>query len=381
MYERILKLDSSKKSFFLWGQRQVGKTSLLKSRFPDALVIDLLKSDEFMEFSLHPYHLRERLSLAKPGSWVIIDEVQKVPQLLDEVHWLIENKKMKFGLCGSSARKLRKGHANLLGGRALRYELYGFSAWELKGDFSLKQALNAGYIPNHYLSSDYVPHLKSYVTDYLKEEILAEGLIRNLPQFSRFLEVASLCDSEILNYSNIGRECGVSPKTAQSYYEILADTLVGNFCPAYSRRPKRRTVQSPRFYFHDVGVVNSLIHRRDIDFKSEVFGKAFENWVFHELTCYNQYFQKDQNWSYWRLTTGVEVDFVLNSLELAIEVKGTERVTSDHLKGLREFKNEHPNIKQRVVVSLEKHSRKTEDGILILPYITFIEMLYEGELY
>jgi predicted AAA+ superfamily ATPase len=380
MYQRKLDLSSVKRTFFLWGQRQTGKSSLLKSTFGKQHYVDLLKSDEFLTFSQRPETLRERLAPLRRGTIVILDEVQKVPQLLDEVHSLIEDKGLIFGLAGSSARKLKRGRANLLGGRARRYELRGFSAAELDGDFNLVRMLTRGYLPAFYLDDEFALSHRSYVGDYLKEEVLAEGLTRNLPVFSRFLETAALADTEILNFSNIGREVGVSPKTAAAHYEVLVDTLIGSFLPAYVKRMKRRTVQSPKFYFHEVGIVNSLSRRSSIEQGSSIFGKAFENWVFHELQCFLLYAQSDLPLSYWKLTTEAEVDFVLGSMEIAIEAKSSERVSADHLKGLRELKDDFPRVRQRVVVCLEKHVRVTEDGIWIVPFQEFIRRLWSNPL-
>lgn len=379
MYKRLLDLSQCTKSFFLWGQRQTGKSSLLRATFPDALYIDLLRSDEFLTFSSRPSLLRERTATLKKGQITVIDEVQKVPLLLDEVHHLIESKRIQFALCGSSARKVKRGHANLLGGRARRFELYGLSAVELGDDFDLLKMVNRGYLPSHYLDDDYFSALESYVGDYLKEEILAEGLTRSVSVFTRFLEVAALGDTEILNFSNVARETGVTVKTAQAHYEILVDTLTGALLPAYTKRIKRRTRHSPKFFFHDVGVVNYLVRRRHIEVKTPTFGKAFENWVFHELTCYLKYAKVSGEISYWQLTTGIEVDFIIGDMKVAIEAKGTDHVTSDHLKNLRELKRDFKSVKHLVVVCLETHERKTEDGILILPYSSFLTRLWQGE--
>lgn len=380
MYARLLDLTKSKKSFFLWGQRQTGKSSLLKKQFPSAHYIDLLDSSEYLDYSSQPSLFAERLVNFKSGTLVIVDEVQRVPLLLNEIHKLIETKKIIFGLCGSSARKLKRGQANLLGGRALRYELLGFSAYELGQDFKLTDFLNRGYLPSHYLDSDYYLSLRSYVGDYLKEEIFSEGLVRNLPTFTRFLEVAAIGDSEIINNSNIGRETSVSSKTVQSYFDILVDTLVGQYLPAYTKKPKRRIIQSPKFYFHDVGVVNFLAHRKNLKPKTSEFGKAFENWIFHELQCFIKYSLSDYPLSFWQLTTGVEVDFILGDMQIAIEAKSTEKVNDGHLKNLREIKKDYPSIKERIVVSLDRSTRRTEDGILILPYKEFIKRLWQNPL-
>lgn len=381
MYKRTLNLRNPKKSFFLWGQRQTGKSSLLRDTFePAAHFINLLESDTFLEYATRPSLLRERLNHLKAGDIVIIDEVQKIPPLLDEIHNLIETKKIVFGLCGSSARKLKRGHGNLLGGRARRYELFGFSAHELKEDFDLTRLLTRGYLPSFYLDEDYRQSHHSYISDYLKEEILAEGLTRSISIFSSFLETASFSDTEVINFSNIAREVGVSVKTAQAHFEILEDTLTGGFLPAYTKKMKRRTRQSPKFYFFDVGVVNFLAKRKNLTPKSSDFGKAFENWVYHELKCYKSYVKNELDLSYWALTTGVEVDFILNDMEVAIEAKSSQNIVSDHFKNLRELKKDFPKIKSRYIVSLEKQVRTTEDGITVLPYKEFISRLWEGEL-
>ncbi len=380
MYARILKLNSSKKSFFLWGQRQTGKSTLLKKTFPKDSYINLLHSDEFLSYSSKPSLLRERFRLKKPGSLIIIDEVQKVPLLLDEVHNLIEDNGLIFGLCGSSARKLKRGQANLLGGRARRYELLGLSAHELGKAFDVVKLLNHGYLPSHYLDNDYFLSLQSYVGDYIKEEILAEGLTRNLPVFSRFLEVAAIGDTEVLNYSNIAREIALSSNTIQSYYEIIQDTLIGTLLPAYTKKVKRRVIRSPKFYFNDVGIVNYLAGRQNMLPRSREFGKAFENWIFHELKCFQKYSLSEYPLSYWQLTTGVEVDFILGDMKIAIEAKSSSNINDSHLKNLRELKKEYPTIKERILVCMEKQTRITSDGIVILPITEFISRLWANPL-
>ncbi len=381
MIKRLLSLPkNTKESFFLWGPRQTGKSSLLQEMYPDSLRIDLLKTDEFMRFTTSPSLLREEIAPYSTGQRIIIDEVQKVPALLDEVHWLIENKKAAFGLCGSSARKLRRGHANLLGGRAVRYELFGFVSEELQTEFDLVRMLNHGYLPRHYLSASPQRLLRSYVGDYLKEEIAAEGYVRNLPAFSNFLTSASLSDGEIVNFSTISRDCGVSSPVVKEYFQILVDTLLGTFLPAYVRRPKRRVIQTPKFYFFDVGVVNNLAKRGALNPGGELFGKAFENWVFHELCAHRQYSELFYDLAYWRLTSGAEVDFIINDMDYAVEAKATQNINSDHLKGLRQLLLDHPKVKRRIIVSLEKRARKTEDGIEILPYKEFSNRLWKDGL-
>jgi predicted AAA+ superfamily ATPase len=377
MYKRSIDLSKITTSFFLWGPRQVGKSSLLRMDLPNAVWIDLLHSENFIKYQQDPSRLRQELIKLNPNqNWIVIDEVQKNPELLDEVHWLIENRHLKFALCGSSARKLKRGHANLLGGRALRRELFGLTANELGVDFDLEKILNRGFIPNHLMNADYPDRLRSYCSDYLKEEIFAEGLVRNLPAFSTFLNVASFSDTEQVEFSSIASDVGVSAPTIKSYFEILEDTLIGQFVQSYRKRPKRRIQTSPKFYFFDVGVVNSLAKRRELEMGSELFGKAFENWVFHELRCFKAYKDPDLEISYWKLTEGREVDFILNDLECAIEVKSSDRISDKHLKGLRELKIEHPQVKRLVLVCNENVSRSTSDKIDILSVSDFITQLW-----
>ncbi|MFH1838534.1 MAG: DUF4143 domain-containing protein [Candidatus Kuenenbacteria bacterium] len=379
MYKRLLKLPiHPKQSFFLWGPRQTGKTTLLKETYPRALRIDLLKSEILMRYLQHPAFFREEIMALNPKQLIIVDEIQKAPILLDEIHYLIQEKNFIFGLCGSSARKLRRGHANLLGGRAIRYELLGLIALELANDFNLLRMLNAGPLPNHYANQQYQRAVQSYVDDYLREEILQEGLIRRLPIFSDFLRMAAIGDTEITNLSNIARESGISATTVRDHYSILVDTLMGAFVPAYTARAKRRIIQAPKFYFYDIGVVNVLAKRGIIQPGSELFGKAFENWIFHELSAHVCYGKQRYDISYWRLSTGTEVDFILGKAEVAIEVKGKEKINSHDLKGLRDFKHEYPHVKHCIVVSLEKTARLTSDNILILPYQKFIKQLWQG---
>ncbi|MBW2421358.1 MAG: ATP-binding protein [Deltaproteobacteria bacterium] len=339
MFTRNLHLPPpGTESFFLWGPRQTGKSTLLKQSYPDGRWIDLLKAEEFRRYLARPELLRQEIEAESPPparQQIVIDEIQKVPALLDEVHWLIENRGLHFALCGSSARKVKRGAANLLGGRALRFELHGLTAGELGREFDLDRMLNHGYLPRIYEASRPRRLLDAYVADYLKEEVASEGLVRNLPTFSEFLDVASLSDGEIVNFSNIARECGVSSHTTKSHFQILEDTLLGRWLPTYRKRPKRRVIRAPKFYFVDVGVVNRLAKRGELSPGSELYGKAFENWVFHELSSFASYREFDGGLSYWRLASGIEVDFVLGDMEIAIEAKSSARITRDHLKGLR----------------------------------------------
>ncbi|MBN2498798.1 MAG: ATP-binding protein [Deltaproteobacteria bacterium] len=382
MFERVIQLPGvDEETFFLWGPRQTGKTTLLRARYPDSLWIDLLKAEEYRRYIEHPEWLRQEIDKLGVSPHVVIDEVQKVPHLLDEVHWLIENRGMRFALCGSSARKVRRGHANLLGGRAIRRELFGLTSAELGEDFELDRLLNHGALPRHYLSDR--PHrlLDAYVSGYLKEEVAAEGLVRRLPTFSAFLEVAALSDTELVNFSSIARECGVSNQTIRAYFQILEDTLLATWLPAYQKRPKRRVIRSPKFYFNDLGVVNFLARRGELRQGSELYGKAFESWCLHELRAYNAYTEAYAELSYWRLASGIEVDFIINHMQVAIEAKSARKIQSDHLKGLRHLREDHPELGRCVLLCLEDKARKTPDGIEILPAADFARRLWDGEIF
>jgi predicted AAA+ superfamily ATPase len=376
MFRRGLRLPpAGRETFFLWGPRQTGKTTLLRDTYSDSAIwLDLLKADEYRRYLERPETLREELAaIPKPGQ-VVIDEVQKIPALLDEVHWLHEHRKVRFALCGSSARTVRRGGGNLLGGRAIRYELFGLTASEIGKDFDLVRMLNHGYLPTHYESDAPDRQLAAYVGDYLKEEVAAEGLVRNLAVFSSFLGVAALADGELVNFTNIARECGVSSPTVKGHFGILEDTLLGAWLPGYTRRPKRRVIAAPKFFFADVGVVNHLAKRGRMVPGSELFGKAFENWVFHELRAAISYGTHRHELSYWRLASGIEVDFIVGQMSLAVEAKATAKVTANHLKGLRHLHDDHPRVR-RVMVSLEPRRRHTDDGIEILPVKAFVDDL------
>jgi uncharacterized protein len=381
VFKRSLALPAAgAETFFLWGPRQSGKTTLLREAYPGARWLDLLKSDELRRYGDRPELLRQELQ-AEPANQVVIDEIQKIPALLDEVHWLIENTSTRFALCGSSARKLKRGAANLLGGRALRYELFGMTAFELGNEFDLDRMLNRGYLPRIYVAERAGRMLAAYVADYLREEIAAEGLVRNLPVFSRFLDAAALSDGDLVNASHIARDCGVSTPTVQSYFEILVDTLLGRWLPAYTKRPKRRVIQGPKFFFADVGVVNQLAKRGALARGGELYGKALENWVFHELTAAIAYRESTSTLSYWRLASGIEVDFVIDDVRVAIEVKASANISGDHLKGLRAIAKDHPRVSRRIVVCLEPRRRNTDEGIEILPIDAFLKEVASGSLF
>lgn len=365
-------------SAFLWGARQTGKSTLLKKLFPDSPKYDLLLSSEFGRLQANPSLMLEELLANPPGNKpVIIDEIQKIPRLLDDIQWLIVNHNIQFILCGSSARKLKRSCANLLGGRALRYELFPLVYPEIP-NFDLLRALNHGLLPRHYLSERPYALLESYVGEYLKEEIAAEALTRNIPAFSRFLEAAAFSNGEAVVYTNIASECGVSASTVKEYFEILVDTLIGRFIPSFQKRPKRRIIHAPRFYYFDVGLANYFLKRKSIAPKSEVFGKAFEHFIYQEIAAHSHYSNIKYPISYWHTSSGLEVDFILGDHEIAIEVKGVDQVSQHHLKGIKAFEEEY-TTKKKMIVSMDSKPRQLDSGILVLPWEQFLQKLWGGE--
>jgi predicted AAA+ superfamily ATPase len=364
------------RSAFLWGPRRVGKSFWIRHELPDAPLIDLLQSDVYAEYAARPAILRERFGKTRHPV-VVIDEVQKVPALLDEVHWLIENRRQGFLLTGSSARKLRRGHANLLAGRAWRRQMLPLTFPEVD-DLDLEQVMVSGLLPPHFLSAHPIEDLRAYVGDYLKEEIAAEALTTNVPAFAEFLRVAAFTSSELLNYTNIARETGVSAKVVRSYLEILEDTHLGYRVAPWTKARKRRVILTEKFYLFDVGVANHLA-RRTPRLGSPEFGKAFEHFIFMELRAYQAYRQPDLELRYWRTASGFEVDFVIGEMDLAVEVKGGTRVHEGDLTGLHALGEEH-RVKRRVVVSLERQPRTVAPGIEVLPWRTFLTRLWAGDL-
>lgn len=377
MLKRILKLEEIKDdSLFLWGSRQTGKSTLLAALFPEARLYDLLRTDVRLALQIRPSLLREECQMMDAGDVVIIDEVQKVPALLDEVHWLIENKGLRFILSGSSARKLRRSGANLLGGRALKRTLFPLVSAEIP-DFNLGHALNNGMLPRHYLTDDPSRRIQAYIGDYLQQEIIEEAVIRQLDAFTRFLQVAALSDTEIVNYTNIAQDCGVSSKTVKEYFSILEETMLGFYLPAFTRVVKRRLIQSPKFYYFDVAIPNHLLHRVPLQPGTDVYGHALEHFVIQELRAYLSYCHgEDKRLSYWRtLDNKYEVDAVIGDAEIGIEVKSSDNITSHDTKGLKAFGEEHPQAKL-FLLSLETHPRLL-NGIEVWPVEQFLSRLWE----
>jgi predicted AAA+ superfamily ATPase len=362
----------AKKTHFLFGPRQTGKTSLIRHTVRTKRLYNLLESDTYLSLSREPWRLRQEIPDAT--SVVVIDEIQKIPSLLDEVQWLIEERGVRFLLTGSSARKLRHGGVNLLGGRARSRTLHPLVACEL-GEVDLLKALSFGTLPSVYFSDSPREDLRSYTGDYLREEIAHEGLARSVPAFSRFLEVAALCNGKMLNFSQIASDAQVPRTTVHEYFAILKDTLIGYELPAWGVAKNRKPLTTSKLYFFDGGVARALQGRGQLDEKAADFGEAFEAWLFHELKAWADY-RADGDVKYWRTTSGFEVDFILGEA-VGVEVKAKRRVDPTDLKGLRALRDE-TGLKRLVVVSLEARARVI-DGIEVLPWRDFLRRLWRDE--
>jgi len=377
--ERILKFEIlENNAFFLWGARKTGKTTYLKNQYSEALYIDLLKTDTTQKYELNPNLLREEIIASKP-ELVIIDEIQKLPRLLDEIHWCIENSDSKFILCGSSARKLMRMKANLLGGRAWRYEMFPLTTLEIGDDFDLLRAMNHGLIPQHYFSNYPVKFLESYVLDYLSHEIKAEAMVRNVPAFHRFLEVAAISNSEIINFSSIARDCGVSSVTVKDYFQILQDTLLGFMLPPFTKKIKRIPIESAKFYFFDMGITRALRRMLIIQEGSVEFGHFFEHFILMEIRAFLSYFCCYKNIYFWRTACGKEVDLVIGEAEWAIEIKTSKQKSMKEFKGLLAFGEEFPNAKL-FAITFDDSKRIIDQRIVVFPWKEFLKQLWNKKL-
>jgi len=358
MYSRLLKPPDAQ-SFFLFGPRGTGKTTWVRRTFPGAVYIDLLEAELFTRLTANPQRLENLIPLDH-RDWVVIDEIQRIPDLLSEVHRLIETRQHKFALTGSSARKLRRGGVNLLGGRARTLAMHPLSSSELGGDFNLEQSLRAGHLPAAYSHPDPDKYLAGYVKTYLEEEVRQEGLTRNLGAFARFLEAAGFSQGAVLNVSEVARECGVERKVVESYFGILEDLLIGYRLPVFSRRAKRRLVAHPKFYFFDAGVFRALRPKGPLDRPEEIDGAACETLVFQELLAANDALDLGYKLFYWRSAAQQEVDFILYGARgiLAFEVKRTARVSGVHLRGLRAFLKDYPTAKSYFLYGGRRRSRE-----------------------
>lgn len=368
MYSRIIKYPDNK-SFFLFGPRGTGKTTWVKQVFPNAVYLDLLESRLFNDLLADPQRL-ENFIPDNFKDWIIIDEVQKIPELLNEVHRLIEKNKYKFILTGSSARKLRRKGPNLLAGRALNYSMHPLTAAELGKDFNLNHSLMFGNLPSVYVESNPGDYLESYIKTYLQEEIQQEGLTRNLGVFSRFLEAASFSQGSVLNISQVSRECAVERKTVENYFTILEDLLLAYRVPIFTKRAKRRLVLHPKFYFFDVGVYRTLRPMGPLDTPEEAGGISFESLFFQELLAMNDYLGLGYKIYYWKTSNNIEVDFVLygdRGLKI-FEVKRKGKITGSDLRGLKAFLNDYPSAKAYLIYGGERQMSDGSINILPLEY-------------
>ena len=369
--ERRLSLKAGR-NWLLLGPRRVGKSTFLRAHFAEAEWIDLLKTDVFFEYRSRPAILRERF--AEGGGTIVIDEVQLIPELLREVHWLIENSRRRFVLCGSSARKLRRGGVTNLAGRLSAARLHPLTASEAP-DLKLAERLQHGSLPPVVFSTDPERELRSYCGEYLKEEVQAEGLVRNLPAFARFLESAALANGELLSYASAARDCGVALKTVREYFQILVDTLLGHFLEPWTKSRKRRAILMPKFYFFDCGVPNTLLGRR-LSPKTPEFGKAFEQMMVLEAMAARDYEGKLDRLTYWRSASGFEVDLLIDS-HTACEFK-TGTVSMRDAAGILALA-EDLKLKNRWIVGLEERPRRLEAGVVVLPWREFVERLRSGD--
>jgi predicted AAA+ superfamily ATPase len=362
---------AARKSLFLFGPRQTGKTTLVRQRLAGVRVYDLLDSSVFLALGQRPGRLFEELG--PKDDLVVIDEIQRLPELLNEVQRLIEERGVRFVLTGSSARKLRRGGVNLLGGRARTRQLHPLSCRELGARFDLGRAVERGLLPSIYFSDDPAADLLAYAGTYLQQEIAAEGATRNVPAFARFLKVAALCNATVVNFTQLASDAQVARTTVYEYFDILRDTLVLHEVPAWTAARTRKPLVSSKYYFFDVGVVSSL-QGRLVRAGTPEFGVAFETWLLHELVCHRDY-AGGCAISHWRSASGFEVDFVLDD-HTAIEAKAKPNVAERELRSLRAI-GEEKGLKRLVCVSLEPRRRKLA-GVTILPYQEFLDELWAG---
>jgi uncharacterized protein len=371
---RLLNLKEllHQKSHFLFGPRQTGKTFLARRMLKHARFYDLLDSSIYLVLSQNPGRIAEEVSSS--DSIVVIDEIQRIPGLLNEVHRLIEERGIRFLLTGSSARKLRRGGVNLLGGRARTRHLHPLTYRELKGDFDLNRAMGSGLLPSIYFSDHPGADLKAYAGTYLQQEIVAESAARNIPAFSRFLGVAAFCNATIVNFTNVANDAQVARTTVYEYFDILKDTLILHELPAWRQSKKRKPIASSKFYFFDVGILAAL-QGREFRPRTPEFGEAFETYLMHELICYRDYVSEEPL-NYWRSTSGFEVDFIIGD-HTAIEVKAKQNLSPVDLKSLNALAEEK-RLKRYVCVSMEPRRRRIGD-VIVLPYKEFLEELWSGE--
>ena len=378
LYSRILSLSSllDKKSFFLLGPRGTGKSSLIKEQLSEkAFVINLLQSDLYLRLMNNPSELESLIPIKK--GIIVIDEVQRIPMLLNEAHHLIESKKLTFLLTGSSARKLRMGNVNLLAGRAWQAELPPLTSLEIT-DFSLNKYLLYGGLPAVYTSTYPEEELHAYVDTYLKEEIQFESSVRKIPAFSRFLQISAITSGQLINFTNISRDSAVPVSTVKQYYQILEDTLIGFFIPAWTKSIKRKAITMSKFYYFDIGVRNTVAGIKHLDPQSDLYGQAFEHFIILELRAYLSYRRIHKNLCYWRSKHGHEVDVLIGD-EIAIEIKSTNKVSDKHIKNLTYLEEE--KIFRRYILVSHDATQRQVGNVEIIQWQQFLKSLWSDNLF
>jgi len=391
MFQRILRLNQilERKSLFLFGPRQTGKSTFLKMVYPDAYVVNLLRAAEYLKFKSDPKQFGEEMEFAykkQNKRLFVIDEIQKIPELLDEVHRLIEEyKDIRFILTGSSARKLKKSGVNLLGGRASRVHFHPIVSVEYGlDDFeeNLMTNLTYGFLPQILTSKDPWADLEDYVALYLKEEIEQEAIVRSLGGFTRFLSTVAKTNAQQLNFADIANDAQVPPRTVREYYQVLEDTLIGSLLPAYKETAKRKAVTTAKFYLFDIGVANFLVGRKSLSAKTPEFGPIFEQLIYTEIKAYLDYNRRNESLFYWRSTSQFEVDFLVSEPSdtwVAIEAKGTSTPSAKDFKGMLALEEELP-LRKKIVVCLTDRPRLVDGKIEVLPLRYFLEKLWGGEI-
>lgn len=375
--KRLLHLDKNK-SYFLFGPRGTGKTTYLKENFPEYHYLNLLDKTLYFDLLKEPSRL---INIIGKNRHIIIDEVQKIPELLDIVHHLIESDKKYFILTGSSARKIKKANSNLLAGRAINAKMFPLTSMELGKEFNFEKAIKEGMLPTLYDENKIIQakeYLESYIDTYLKEEVQTEGLTKNLVGFLKFLEVASFSQGEVVNFSEIARESGVSRKMVQNYFEILEDLLVGFFVPVFSKKAKRKLISHEKFYFFDVGVYQHIRPKGILDSTENIWGAAIESFVGLELRAYNHYFKLDYEIYFWRSVNGEEVDFILYGKKdlIAIEVKASKKINRKDFKSLLEFKKDYPMAKLFYLYCGDRHEEYGD--VVAMPIMNFLNGFCTG---
>lgn len=378
--ERKINLHSllTKKSLFLFGPRSTGKTFWIKKSLPEDIpYFSLNNSSLYARLIADPSELHQIIEPHKKNKLIVIDEIQKLPNLLNEIQELIEDKGFKFLLTGSSARSLKRNNTNMLGGRASSYRFFPFTFTELH-NFDLNKYLLWGGLPRVYLSDNPDVELDAYLKTYLDEEIRLEANIRNLGPFHRFLKTAALCNGQLINYASLSSDAGVPASTVKEYFQILQDTLIATVVEPWLLSKKRKAIQTAKFYFFDTGVRHYIAGTKALDRNSNLWGESFEQFILIELQAYISYNSKRAEINFWRSADKHEVDFIVND-EIAIEVKASKKITSQHLKGLKALQQE--NIIKNFYILSEDPIEKIDEGIHFIPWNIFLKKLWDNKIF